>query len=286
MDDIRRLLNPYSLSIRRAVFCPTTGCVIDKTQAPEQPEVNVLSELCALVFDVEPRHQGDLLERAIILNVQAAWTALYDDIQLGLSFDASGYGPMLLHHLLNSTSCQQLYVLGALMSTVEVKDLDIQRMAASIQQYRDDVLYIPTIEKFQKIVQQMCPDTETVARLLLAHPELSGVFVTHPMLVDVYIKHRDLPGKLCDYAMSQDVSRRYFPLSIVAIWVHNGLHIQHPVGIDTLTQMHRKKFDIRICAAASVVAQSSEEPTVRKMCMLLETLCATVQRHLGPGVVD
>lgn len=279
MEDLRRILDPFSQKIRRAVLCPTTGCIIDKTKAPDQPEIDSISEICSRILDVEPRHSKELLHRAIVLNKMEAWNALYDDIRLGYTFDASMYQIMLHHHLMNTRSCQQLYVIGVLFGN-RIDGLDIQDISTAIQQYTKDPLYIPTIEIYQKIVQVLCPDTEDVAQILLHHPELSGLFATHPLLVDVYVKHRNLPTVLCDYALSVDVSQRYYPLSIVAIFIHNGLHIQHPVGLDTLCQLRRKKFDIKVCAAACVVSQSSSTttPEIKHLCTLIETLCATIQR--------
>lgn len=275
MDDVKKtllgLLDPRGTGKvpRRAVLLDC-GLIVDRTEAPDKPEVHVVSQIARAVFDTEPRDPNDLLHRALVLNVPSAWDALKDDLVLGYSFVLPNNMVSHAHrHLVHHPTPAKAYVCSRLLLHTDVPKniFDDLPVGAIADMPEDAVLAVQTM------LQALQPDVAKVAKVLRDAPNACRLFLTHTRLSQLPYHDPQLLDHLCEHAASVPVKLRYPTLALVAVVCQSGVRFSHDVGVQTLEALAKTKFDVKLAAAAAVVAGPK-----CTLSPLIETLAAAVQK--------
>ena len=286
MEDIRRIVNPLGARIRRAVLTDT-GLLADQADHPSLPEIDMLSEICGRLFPgTEPRHSPILLQRAFKFNVITAWAAIYDDLKCDVKFDVSSYTDDFASEMLRATNWKHLYVVAKFASSTAGWTLDdpesiqslIRQFVIMVKECDQD-LASNMMEVLQDVVSQINPSVDTVYKTVMEMPSSAGLFIKHQELSHLAMKV-GIGHCVCEYTATQRAEDRYYTLAFVAKLIQLGHRVTHPVGLDTLTSLSSKRFDIHIAAAAAVIAREDDDPTVRHLTRLIETLAATIHSYL------
>ena len=273
MDGVRHILDPLGRGPpRRAVVCPATGLIGDKTSAPHLPEIHALSEMCRECFDTEPRDPDTLLRRAFEDDLDSAWRALRDDILLGHEFRPD---PSKIAAVLNREDVDELRTYACAMLTKTFEDVDVETLVerAVDQGFSDSVL-----AALQEATVRLDPDV--VARLLEKRPGAARMFLTYPTMSHVPMRHPNDAMALCAHASSIPVKERYPCLALASLLARTGARVTTSVATDTMVRLRKSKFDVRVAAAAAALASFDSDPIVRAMSSVIESLAAHVQsRH-------
>jgi hypothetical protein len=296
METLKGILDPYKEGVRRAVITDT-GLVRDKKYEPEKNECAVLSEVCRVVFDAEPRDIDLLLEKTYINNIQSAWNALYDDVKLGLVVPrVEMYMKHIMAHMRGSTSAKQVYISGKLAvayakktETVKLHEpFDTQATVNTIKSFATDELYPDLIETYQEVIQYTIPSIEDVANVIQAQPDTCALFLKHPHLDHLCTLFPDLLMVLSSAASTVHVAERQPYMMMMALLVRHGHRVDSPVALDTLAKLRSTKFHLNLAAASAIVASTTprQDPTVTSLCMLVETLCTVIQKSCHIDILD
>ena len=282
-----------STHVRRAVLLET-GLVADKKDHPLLEEVPILSELCAIVFpDTEPRHPPELLRRAFDYGIPSAWDAVYDDIVSDISIDASSYTEEYLRHMIEACTTMQSTRLFSVCYFASKEnwpstnmDLhpfvsDLMRAMVAFIRAQGDVsrpykkLCPKIVPYLQTVIERLCPPVDAVYEWILQTPESCILFQHHPDLGHLVMK-QGLGQHLFTYAERVRPDERYHVLMFIAKLVQNGMPVVHPLGSQTLMALSGTRFDIKVAAAAAVIAREESDPTIEHLARLIETLAATI----------
>jgi hypothetical protein len=268
--EIRHLVDPTKSGIpRRAVISPDTGLVCDKTRAPHLPEVDVLSEMCRVLYGTEPRSPADLVRRAFEEDRASAWTALRDDLLLG--FDIA-VAPDLISKWLHRGDELRVYVCSLCARNVALEDVDYSALVPRACAFSDD-----TLAALQSVVSAAAPSPEIVAAMVSEYPRSCRMFLKYPRMIDLPVLCPEIGLKLCNYAESLPVQDRYPSLAMASFVSRAGGKVRTDVGVKTLVAMRRSRFDVRLAAAAASLASADPDPTHRAMSGIIETLAAHIQ---------
>lgn len=286
MEDLRRILSPLGQPIRRAVLL-STGLVADKKDHPELSEVDALSELCAHVFPVEPRHTPLLLRKAFSYNVDSAWQAIHDDLSCNIDMDASAYVEEFTRHMIAATSRNQMFSVCSFAVNTPQWHLDatddpepVDRLLDAFVRYLDTTRGSDMVELFQAIVARCIPNVDAVYTRIMQTPSSAVLFLRHPEIGHLVMK-AGVGQHICEYATTLRPEDRYHPLAVVATLMQRGHSVRHAVGLDTLMALSSKRFDIGVAAAAAVIAREDENDVVRQLARLIESLAATISTYDG-----
>ena len=275
---LRSLLDPLGRGIpRRVVIDPHTGLVTNKLVCPRLKEVDVLSEICHIVFNTEPRDQQRILYRALILNVSTAWNALREDISLGITYKIAGDDVgHVVRCLLNQPNETQAYVCSAFITSnpLEHWSFDLSHVTRHLAHIESDTV----CEAFQKVLQLLGFSMTHLAQLVTECPHTCRMFLTMPRLADVYTHMPEIVDILCRYTASLRPIQRYPPLAFLAILCHSGIHIPPDVGIETMIKLRKTSYDAKIAAAAAVIIQGSSDESTRAFGNVIESLAAHLQK--------
>lgn len=295
METLRNILDPYKEGVRRAVITDT-GLVRDKKFEPAKDECAVLSEVCRVVFDAEPRDIDLLLEKTYINNIQSAWDALYDDVKLGLVIPKIDvYLKHIMAHTRGSCSPKQMYISGKLAvayakktETVKLQEpFDVKATVDTMESFVTDPLYQDIVQTYQEVVQYTIPPIEEVAEIIQQRPNTCALFLKHPHLDHLCTLFPDLLMVLASAAEAVHVSKRQPYMMMMALLVRQGHRVNSPVALDTLAKLRSTKFHLNLAAASAIVASSTQQdPTVTSLCMLIETLCTVIQKSCHIDILD
>lgn len=269
-DAVRKLVDPMRTGNipRRVVVSPETGLVCDITSAPHLPECEVLSEICSVMYNTEPRNPTDLVRRAFDDNIQTAWEAMRDDILVGYTFEIPQTS---VRKWLYAGDELRVSVCCRLVSQ-KIGHIEYGRLAS--RPFTDD-----TFAALQHVVAASIPTPETVATLVCEFPRCCRMFLRYPRIVDLPLFRSDIGLKVCEYASTVDIGKRYPALAMASLVARAGAKIDPDIGASTLTQIRRSRIDIRLAAAAAGLAATAGNPTHRAMAGLIESLAAHIQSN-------
>jgi len=298
MDDLRRILDPYKEGVRRAVVTET-GLVRDMKHDPDKEECAVLSEVCRIVFEAETRDVRELLERAYIHNIEAAWNALFDDVRLGLVIPhVDKFVSNIMINMHHTTSAQQLYVSGKLIVTYAHKanlqkiqePFDASVVVKVLESLSTDVLYPDLVDVYQQVVTVTIPPIDDVADIIMKTPSSCALFIRHPHIDHLCTMFPALLTVLADAAASVSVTRRQPYMVMLALMTRQGhrLDAERSVALDTLTGLRSTKFHLNVAASSAIVAgsQKNQDPRVVSLCVLIETLCSVIQKSCNLDTIE
>ncbi len=283
MDRVRQILNPLRHQPPRRAVLSDCNLVIDKTADPSKPEIEALSEICSIAFDTEPRHPADLLRRALVNNVSAAWNALRDDLVCGYSVPLPHEYARDIHRHLSDcpTECMTFVCLTLVCQSPHewFSSLDIGVLARNVASYSIlSPLFCQTIEHLRvpdSVIAETLESAPTTVAFFLGACNPSALCALRPTL----------PTTLIGHAYALHAAERYAPIGFLALLVRlNDRHVDvsqaATLGIKTLTCIPKKRFDARVAAAASVLAQKSPDPDIAAIASIVETLATALQRQV------
>lgn len=270
-DRVRSILDPTGRGPpRRAVY---TTHVVDKTEAPNERELDALSELCRLLFDTEPREPRDLLRRCFEGRA-TAWKALEDDVRLGYEVPLEpDDAPKMLEYLRGSL------VTTAIASScgMLIPKTPAEWWAAG--SWADIFPKIPraSYDDFKMVARHVSASVETVARILRDRPDAAPLFAT--------MRPGDLKLACDDPAVASALTTyaEHHPEDHGALAILGIVGKADPeLGLAVLARVPRSKIDLRTVAAAALALQRSEDKRIKNAGMIIEALCARVQTP-GPS---
>lgn len=283
---IQSLLDPLHHGVRRAVVTDD-GLVQDKTHHPDLTEIQVLSNICHVVFHTEPRDAQTLLHRAFIEDIQTAWDALADDIRLGI-VEYTGFESYIQHVypcIRNAYTFEKVYVAASLLAAYhEATDIPMngkiqfQECVSAVRKYTTHPKYQDLVAAFQKLVRSIMFPVRDIGDILTTNPESCDLCIYHPHIDQVCISHPEVVQILSDAAMALAPPKRQPYMVMLALFSRHGSRITHPVGLDTLVALRHHTFHLNLAAASAVLAQPQTDSTVASLCALIETLCTVIQK--------
>jgi hypothetical protein len=245
----------------------------DKTAAPHLEELDILSEVCRVCFDAEPRDPETLLRRAFVDDTDAAWRALRDDVLL--TYPVS---PRLsdVVDVLNRPSIDELRVYVCLLLGANIKiayrDIDVVSL---VERAGRDVYSDDTLTALQPAVAMITPDV--AARILETYPHTARAFLTYPGLPHVAMRSPGIAAAMCAHAERLPINQRYPSMALAALFARTGVPVATTVARDTFLRLRKTKFDVRVAAAAAALASFDDDPLVRAMSSVVESMAAHMQ---------
>jgi len=281
---LRDLVDPTGHGVpRRAVLAGPGRLAVDKSRAPDQPEVDVISEICHLCFQTEPRHAVELMDRALVQDLPDAWTALRDDLVWGYPVPVcQDHVPHIVAALYRPSECR-VFVCAKLIASSD----DAVCWSSLEDSFEDVLRHVTTVDSevaasaFQEVVARLGIDAAVVAECLCQHPASAKMFLglCHADLLGVARAAPHLADVLETHARSLPAGKRYPTLAFLATLAHAGVRVGKPqLGVDTLVELRRQKYDVRLAAAAAVLAQTHDDPTVAALVHAVESLACTLQK--------
>lgn len=272
MERIRQLLDPFGYGLpRRAVLAPGTMVFIDKRKASTEPEIEVVSQICAVLQEQEPRRADELLYRALTLDRDSAWEAVRDDLVLGYPLVVDDDPVAAVRAMLvRPTECKVFVCCKLLQkcSPVEAVGDALEDLCASVVGLRSDV----ACTAFRELLECNPQDPTRVLTILRDDPSTCVLFPPDAVPVEA----ADL---VASYARGVPAKTRRHALGLLAGLVHRGATASGiaDLGVSTLIDMHKSRMDVRVVAAAAVLIQTSEDRTLRGLATVTESLAAALQ---------
>lgn len=298
MDDLKRILDPYKEGVRRAVVTES-GLVRDMKHDPGKEECDVLSEVCRIVFEAETRDVRELLERAYVHNIEAAWNALFDDVRLGLVIPhVDMFVTNIMINMHHTTSAKHMYVSGKMIVSY-AQQADIQKIrdpfdasvvVKNLESLSTDALYPDLVEVYQQVMAVTIPPIDDVADIIMNTPSSCAFFTKHPHVDHLCTMFPALLTVLADAADAVPVTQRQPYMVMLALMTRQGhrLEAQRTVALETLKGLRSTKFHLNIAASSAIVAgsQKNQDPAIVSLCVLIETLCSVIQKSCNIDTVE
>jgi hypothetical protein len=275
---LRLLLDPRGQGIPRRATLDYAGLVVDATSLQE---IDVVSDVCHALFgaELEPRDPVSLVDRAVIQNIPAAWSALRDDCRANRVPDHV-WGRISPHHML-----------AALFRPVDESVVDVcahilERLDISLDvptdRWSDLARAISSSDAGRAIMEHLDPSVRDIATILIEAPEAGSLFLGSSSVAVGAAARCDpkVVTSLVAHAAALAPHRRYVPLALLARISSGGSRDVDPaIGVATLVDLKRRAFDAKLAAAAAVIAQRHDDPAIRGMAHVVESLASAVQRQ-------
>ena len=277
---------------RRAVLAGPGRLVADKSRAPGEPEVDVLSEICHVVFGTEPRDARALLDRALVQNVPEAWAALRDDLVWGYPVNVDhDHVPHVVAALLAQPpdecrvfACSKL-IMSSSGAAWDPLVAALPRIVRAVSALESDV----AAAAVREVIAHFGVAPACIADCVSTCPR-SAVLFLGTSTQDLLAAHRAAPqlvARVHAHARALPAAQRYAPLAFLASLAQAGAPVDaastSALGVDTLVDLRRQKFDLRVAAAAAVLAQSCADPAIAALVHVIETLAASLARAGSRG---
>jgi len=280
---IRRLLDPLERGTipRRAVV--SGGLIRDRCDAPECPELDAVSEVCACLFpgEREPREPATLLARAVRDNIESAWQAILDDVRLGHTFEVSTHQSARIAEILcTAPTVRVVRAASVLMSSSESSIRDrIVEIIGKVGALESE----SANAAMQTILDSLRLDASVVARCVLLHPHAVKCVLTQD-LGAAYAACPSIVDAVESWTRSLPAPSRVAGISALAVMAQRGVPVRTSLGIETLREVSRSKFDVRLAVGSAILVRldpESASPDAVAIARVIESLATTLQTALS-----
>ena len=286
---IRRLLDPLERGTipRRAVV--SGGLIRDRCDAPECPELDAVSEVCACLFpgEREPREPATLLVRAVRDNIESAWQAILDDVRLGHTFQVSTHQSARIAEILcTAPTVRVVRAASVLMSSTEIATcagISIRDRIVEIVGKVGALESESANAAMQTILDSLRLDASVVARCVLLHPHAVKCVLTQD-LGAAYSACPSIVDAVESWTRSLPAPSRVAGISALAVMAQRGVPVRTSLGIETLREVSRSKFDVRLAVGSAILVRldpESASPDAVAIARVIESLATTLQTALS-----